>query len=142
MSGMKAALFYPTWPDLNGESIPAVLFDSANWTFQNFVEYDKHPFMAALVQLLHRTTGYVVVGLIGVLAVVGFRQNLSGARWSVALWITLALMLVQVFLGIGTLVLSTGGIIPVSWGVLHQAGALLLLSAVLYDLWLVRVQPA
>ncbi len=138
MSGMKAALFYPTWPDLNGETIPAVLFNGANWTFENFVDYDKHPFMAALVQLLHRTTGYLVAGLIAVLAVVGFRENLLGRRWSTALWITLALMIVQVLLGIGTLVLSKGGIIPVSWGVLHQAGALLLLTAVLYDVWLVQ----
>ena len=141
MSGMKAALFYPTWPDLNGETIPAVLFNGANWTFENFVDYDKHPFMAALVQLLHRTTGYLVASLIAALAVVGFRENLLGRRWSTALWITLALMIVQVLLGIGTLVLSKGGIIPVSWGVLHQAGALLLLTAVLYDVWLVRARP-
>ncbi len=141
MSGMKAALFYPTWPDLNGETIPAVLFDSANWTFQNFVDYDKHPFMAALVQLLHRSTGYLVAGFIAALAVAGFRENQSGKGWSVALWITLVLMVIQVLLGIGTLVLSKGGIIPVSWGVLHQAGALLLLSAVLYDVWLVRARP-
>jgi len=140
MSGMKAALFYPTWPDLNGETIPAVLFNGANWTFNNFVDYDKHPFMAALVQLLHRSTGYIVAILIAVLGWVGFRQNLLGKRWSTALWLTVGLMVVQVLLGIGTLVLSKGGIIPVSWGVLHQAGALLLLSAVLYDVWLVRAE--
>lgn len=142
MSGMKAALFYPTWPDLNGETIPAVLLNSANWDLQHFIDYDKHPFMAALIQLLHRSTGYVVAFLIAALAWLGLRQNLLGTRWSKALWITLGLMLIQVFLGIGTLVLSKGGIIPVSWGVLHQAGALLLLTAVLYDVWLVRARPA
>ena len=136
MSGMKAALFYPTWPDLNGEAVPAVLFDGANWTFQNFVEYDKHPFMAALVQVLHRTTGYIVAGLVAVLAYVGFRQNL-GRVGKTALSLTLGLMVLQVLLGIGTVVLSKG-VIPVSWGVLHQAGALLLLAAVLWDVWLVR----
>ena len=149
MSGMKAAIFYPTWPDLNGETIPAVLFNGANWTFENFVDYDKHPFMAALVQVLHRSTGYVVAFLIAFLGWVGFssadlkiRQNLLGRRWSTALWITVALMVIQVLLGIGTLLFSKGGVIPVSWGVLHQAGALLLLSAVLYDVWLVRSNPA
>lgn len=142
MSGMKAALFYPTWPDLNGETIPAVLFNGANWTFENFVDYDKHPFMAALVQVLHRSTGYLVAFLITALAWIGFRKNPLGPRWTTALWITLGLMFIQVLLGIGTLVLSKGGIIPVSWGVLHQAGALLLLSAVLYDVWLVRARPS
>jgi len=41
------------------------------------------------------------------------------------------LFLVQIMLGIIT-VINSLGIIPVGWGVLHQAGAMLLLSAVLY----------
>ena len=138
MSGMKAALVYPTWPDLHGELFPAILFDSANWSLTNIVDYDKNPFMPALVQVLHRMTGYAVAILITLLVISGFRQNLSrDSRWSRALLLTFGLMVVQVLLGIGTLVLSQG-VIPVSWGVLHQAGALILLAAVLWDVWLVR----
>ena len=53
MSGMKAALFYPTWPDMNGAVIPAILFDADAWSVENFVNYDKTPFMSALIQTLH-----------------------------------------------------------------------------------------
>ena len=60
MSGMKAGLFYPTWPDMNGALIPGLLFDSAQWSVENFVNYDKGPFMAALIQTLHRSVAYVL----------------------------------------------------------------------------------
>ena len=30
MSGMRAGLYYPTWPNMNGEFIPAVLLNSEN----------------------------------------------------------------------------------------------------------------
>ena len=135
MSGMKAALAYPTWPDLNGAAVPGVLLDGAAWTLDNLVHYDSHPFMSALVQLLHRTAGYLVTALVGLLLYRGLRA--SRGRWRGALLLTAGLTALQVVLGIVTVVLSTS-VIPVSWGVLHQAGALLLLSAVLYTLWLAR----
>lgn len=135
MSGMKAALAYPTWPDLNGATVPGVLTDASAWTLDNVVHYDSHPFMSALVQLLHRTTGYLVALLVGVLLWRGLRT--ARGRWRSALLLTAGLTGLQVALGIVTVVLSAS-VIPVSWGVLHQAGALFLLSAVLYDVWLVR----
>ena len=138
MSGMKAALAYPTWPDLNGAAVPGVLLDASAWTLDNVVHYDSHPFMSALVQLLHRTAGYVVAGLVLLLLYRGWRT--AHGRWRGALALTSALTALQVALGIITVVLSEA-VIPVSWGVLHQAGALFLLSAVLYAVWLVRAAP-
>ena len=143
MSGMRAALFYPTWPDLNGEAVPAVLFDAANWTWANVVDYDAHPFMAALVQVLHRTTAYVVTALVAALAWVGLRADGPGAvspRWRTALRLIVGLTAVQVALGIATVVLSVGEI-PVLWGVLHQAGALLLMAAMMWGVWLALGAP-
>ena len=136
MSGMRAALFYPTWPDVGGAIVPAVVFDAANWTLANVVNYDGHPFMAALVQVLHRTAGYVVAGLVAALAWRGLRQN-PEPTLARAIVLASALTAAQVALGIATVVLSVGEI-PVLWGVLHQAGALLLLGAVLWVVWLVR----
>ena len=135
MSGMKAALAYPTWPDLNGVAVPGVIFDSASWTLDNIIHYDSHPLMSALIQVLHRTAAYVVTFLVGLLLWRGLRFGES--RWRTALIVTAGLTLTQVLLGVVTVVLSQGTI-PVSWGVLHQAGALFLLGAVLYDVWLVR----
>ncbi len=137
MSGMKAALFYPSWPDLNGEAIPNVLFDAANWTWANVVHYDSSPFMAALVQVLHRTSAYLVAILVGALAYLGLRQNRSSGRWSGVLWLLVGLTSVQMLLGIITVVLSKS-VIPVGWGVLHQAGALFLMAGTLLALWYLR----
>ncbi len=135
MSGMKAALAYPTWPDLNGVAVPGVIFNSSSWTLDNIVHYDSHPLMSALIQVLHRTAAYVVTFLVALLLWRGL--SFGDSRWRTALLVTAGLTLTQVLLGIVTVVLSQGTI-PVSWGVLHQAGALFLLSAVLYDVWLVR----
>ena len=136
MSGMRAALVYPTWPDIGGALVPEVLLDGANWTWANVVDYDRSPFMAALVHLLHRTSAYALTALVAALAWVGFRQNL-GRAWRVTLSFVAGLTAWQVLLGIGTVLLSQGAI-PVAWGVLHQAVALLLLASVLAAVWLAR----
>ncbi|MEZ4949384.1 MAG: COX15/CtaA family protein [Saprospiraceae bacterium] len=60
MSGMHAALVYPTWPLMHDSFIPSLLFDSENWKLIHFTDYDKNPFIAALVQVFHRMTGYLV----------------------------------------------------------------------------------
>ena len=50
-------------------------------------------------------------------------------RRGLNLWITM--LGIQITLGIITIINCTGSI-PVNWGVLHQAGALLLLTAMLF----------
>ena len=58
-------------------------------------------------------------------------------RLRAAVALTTLFTALQVALGIGTVVLSKGTI-PVAWGVAHQGVALLLLAAVLWEVWLVR----
>ena len=60
VSGMKAALNYPTWPMMNSEWIPEVLLDNTHWNIDSFLLYDKGGFMAAFVQLVHRSIGYLL----------------------------------------------------------------------------------
>ncbi len=136
MSGMKAALFYPTWPDMHGAAIPAILFDPGAWTMENFVHYDRSPFMSALVQVLHRSVAYglTIIGLWYVFR--GLKADVAPV-FRVGLFLFAGILLLQVTLGILTLVNSVG-VIPVGLGVLHQAGGLLLLSAVLFINYQVR----
>lgn len=130
MSGMKAALFYPTWPDMAGEAIPALLFDPGQWTAQNFVEYDRTPFMSALIQTMHRGTAYLLI-IIGLYYVVrGFSLSTS-PLFRRGLLLFAGLLVLQVVLGILTVINSVGQV-PVDLGVYHQAGALLLLGSLLY----------
>lgn len=130
MSGTKAALFYPTWPDMNGEWLPSVLTDGSMWVRNNFIQYDATLFLPALIQFVHRSTAYLLAA-----AIVGFTYLLY--RSTINSWlrrgaaVTLLLLCVQVALGIAT-VMTSIGTIPVGLGVLHQAGGLLLLTAALY----------
>jgi cytochrome c oxidase assembly protein subunit 15 len=130
MSGMKAGLAFPTWPLIDGGIVPSVLFDSSNWTIYNFENYDKNPFMPALIQVLHRSCAYV-------LTILGFWYFFKmitkglGELYNRALYFWFGTLLLQVLLGILTLI-NCVGIIPVGLGVLHQGGALILLSATLF----------
>lgn len=129
MSGMKAGVFFPTWPDMNGEWIPSTLLAADHWNIEHVVEYDRHLFMPALIQTLHRATAYLLTIIVLWYSYKTFTTTTSSVfRKSVA-WMLGAVSL-QVVLGILT-VLNCLGNVPVSWGVLHQAGALLVLSTVL-----------
>ena len=136
MSGMRAALAYPTWPDLNGAFLPGVLFEPGAWSWEHVINYDAHPVMAALVQVLHRSLGYLVTLLVGLLAYRSYQlQSASWSPWRRGVLLVVALTVLQVVLGIATLVLSKAQI-PVLWGVLHQGTALLLLSGMMYLMYL------
>lgn len=130
MSGMKAALYYPTWPDMNGEAVPSVLLDASNWTVENFVNYDASLFMPAFIQIFHRTTAYVLTAV----TLWFFYQGMKRAKTPhlrVGLYLLVSVLIIQVVLGIFT-VINAVGTVPVGLGVYHQAGALFLLSAILY----------
>lgn len=130
MSGMKAGLFYPTWPDMHGEWIPSVLINGHNWNVDNFVHYDSAPFMSALIQLLHRTTAYILSGLILWYFIRGMKMRTSPV-FRTGLYLLVSMLIIQVLLGIFTLI-NCIGVVPVGLGVLHQAGALLLLTVTLF----------
>jgi cytochrome c oxidase assembly protein subunit 15 len=129
MSGAKAALAYPSWPDMNGEWAPGVLFDINMWNVDNFVQYDATPFLSALIQFVHRTVAYVLTILI-LYFFLQYRKATSSALFRGSLYVLITVLISQVLLGIATVV-SSVGIIPVGLGVLHQAGALAMLSVML-----------
>lgn len=111
MSGMKAALVYPTFPLMNGYLIDPILFNTQYWNADSFIHYDKSAFLPAWIQLLHRFTAFIILGLF---------IYMSKKQWA-NVWVKGfgIVLLVQIILGITTLVSSIGQI-PVVWGVLHQ----------------------
>lgn len=139
MSGMHAALVYPTWPMMHDEFIPSLLFKAENWKLVHLTDYDKHPFMPSLVQLLHRMVAYVIFfyGLwFGYKALKISRLP----SFKIGVYIFIATLLLQVLLGILTLINSVG-IIPVGLGVFHQAVALFVLGSILFMWYHVRKSP-
>ena len=136
MSGMKAGLIYPTWPLIDGGLFPSVLFDSSNWTWQNFENYDNHPFMPALIQILHRSVAYILT-VFGIWYFLKMVRQYEKGVFNFALWFWIGALTLQVILGILTLI-NCKGVIPVGLGVMHQAGAVILLSSILLLKFLAR----
>jgi heme a synthase len=129
MSGTKAGLSYPTWPDMNGVWVPAVILDGSQWQAHHFVEYDQGAFMVSLIQFFHRNVAYLLTALI-----VFFwwkTRSETAPRFRYGMHAVGAALGVQITLGILTL-LNCRGSIPVALGVYHQSGAVLLLACILY----------
>jgi cytochrome c oxidase assembly protein subunit 15 len=129
VSGMKAALAYPTWPLMHGYYLPPVILESGHWNTDSFLLYDKSLFMPALVQFIHRNLGYITAGLGIYVAVQWLRKTPSD--WHRVAWGLIGIIVVQVLLGIMTLLNSIGSI-PVLYGTLHQSFGIILLTYVIY----------
>ncbi len=136
MSGMKAGLFYPTWPDMNGMFIPPEVFDISQYNVENVVEYDKHAFMPAMIQTLHRLTAYSLV-IIGLWMFSKSYKQSYPQVFRINNIMLITMLGIQVLLGIFTLI-NCKGSIPVGLGSMHQGGGILLLSVALFNNYLMR----
>ena len=130
MSGMKAGLIFPTWPDMNGEMLPSILLNNQEWNVDNFVNYDTSAFMPALIQLAHRSVAYLLTFMGLWLFFKGLKSAKTRLQKS-TMYVLVTMLVIQVLLGILTLI-NCIGTIPVGLGVFHQGGAILLLTAVLF----------
>lgn len=141
LSGMKAAVVYPSWPDMNGVYFPSMIFDKSEWTVENFNKYDRNVFVPTLIHFLHRNTAYILF-IVGIILCMGLYKAVKFCKSSIIRSIPASLLLVlilQVTFGIVTVLKSVGNI-PVLWGVLHQVGALLLLTTIVFSLFIVRIK--
>lgn len=131
VSGMKAGLWYSTWPLMNGVYVPHDLLEPAHWTKANFIEYDSHTFAAAFFQFFHRNVAYLLF-ILGVIIFIYWRRSMiKGSLFSNGLLIFFSCLCTQLLIGILT-VINCKGSLPVFLGVMHQLGAIALISSVLY----------
>lgn len=133
MSGMKAGLSFPQWPDIGGDLIPQVIFNNSEWTVENFSQYENSLLLPGIVHFFHRTIAYLLFGLGLYFIWRLFKTDKIENKTPIYLFITL--LISQVILGILTLVNCIGQI-PLWFGVLHQAFAILLLTSTLYWFWM------
>ena len=124
MAGLKAAVAAPTWPTINGTWLPHA--------------ETNHPFNDPLnVQFIHRMLAYVLTLLI--LAWWWKARSIRGGRWFVtARSLPLFLVLVQVTLGVLTVLYSTHPKSLIWLGVSHQCIGMLLLLSWTQVLFIVR----
>lgn len=129
MAGHKAANVASTWPTINGAWWPNGLTSDASF-FLNAVDN------TIWIHFVHRGLAYLIA-LIVILWTASLNSIHLNGFWNKAKWIPLILVLVQVVLGVLT-VLTSKWIVPGTWAAfewfaqLHQlVGMLLVLSVVL-----------
>jgi len=139
IAGMRAGLYYPSWPDMNGEFVPDVLLHSTNWNWANMINYDSYLFAPALIQFTHRILAYLLL-VITLIMYYKLKKNLKGSSKK---WLNFSVMLVfvQIILGILT-VLNVKGKIPLFLGVSHQLVGLLYFMSLLFLYYSLRNKKA
>jgi len=136
MSGAKAALPYPSWPDMNGNFVPSILYDASAWTVDNLVYYEQSLFQPALIQFLHRMTAYTLTVMVIAYLIQAKRSKIWTYTQNANI-LLIILLITQIILGIATVV-SSQGQVPVGLGVAHQFGAIALVGAMVYLNYLYR----
>jgi cytochrome c oxidase assembly protein subunit 15 len=112
VAGTNAGFSYNTWPLMDGRIVPDGLF-ILEPAWRNLFENPK------TVQFVHRLGAYTLFAIALVNMVIALRAAswTTHARRAVVLF---ALVTIQAAIGITTLLLE----VPLHWGLLHQAGAL------------------
>ena len=129
VAGLKAGLFYPTFPTMNGEWMPAII--SKDYSLLGWESLFNS---IASVQFIHRWLGitvWVVIILIGVVYLSSLIKKQQNSFWFLLIAIS-----IQALLGIYTLIYS----VPITLAVLHQLGALLTIMAWVYTMHTTRLQ--
>ena len=125
MAGLKAVHFATTWPSINGEYIPSSLFTS-NWS-----DLTHDP---VAVHFIHRNLAYVLAVLI-ILWQVQVKKIDGGQLFNRFTSIPAVLVLVQVVLGILTVLYANNSTALLWLGVSHQFTGMMLLLSLLVVLY-------
>jgi heme a synthase len=138
MAGLKAATAAPTWPSINGTWWPENINSFGNRTFTGISFLFDHPLM---IHFIHRNLAYIIAVLVVVWSVRAAKLE-STSLFKQTKWWPLALVLLQVVLGILTVVNAA---IPTAFlwlGVAHQFVAMLLLLSLVWMIYIIRnVKP-
>ncbi|MFT5219233.1 MAG: cytochrome c oxidase assembly protein subunit 15 [Planctomycetota bacterium] len=122
VAGLKAGLIFNTFPLMGGQLIPDGIAALSPWylnPFENLVT----------VQFEHRWLATLTSVLLLIWYIKG-RQNFTQPKVQRSFKLVGMMVIIQFLLGISTLLLQ----VPVILGALHQAGALLLFSMLLFNL--------
>lgn len=120
VAGTKAGFVYNTFPDMNGYWLPPGLYEASPWYHNLFDDLTS-------VQFNHRVLAYLIIG-----SVIGFvvwvRKMQLPAMTMISVYAVVAAMLLQVALGISTLLTH----VAVAVGAAHQGGAVVLFTTVVF----------
>ncbi len=130
MAGLKAAISAPTWPDINGQMIPAAMNELSPWA-KNLISNN------ITIHFIHRSLAYLLFILISywwyASKFVDGNKLFYNLRKGV-----LVLVILQVVLGILTVLNATHSNRLVLLGVSHQFVAMLLLMCIISLLFMLK----
>lgn len=130
MAGLHAATSAPTWPTINGQWLPdSINRMSPGW--KNFLDN------RITVQFIHRGFAYTLLVLV-VIWTAYARKFRGSALFSRTKFLPMALVLLQVLLGIGTVLTSPYGDNLVWFGVAHQFVAIMFLMSIVFMMYILR----
>lgn len=139
MAGHKAAAVASTWPDINGDVVPTNLYEKGKGAF-NFIENK------ILIHFVHRGLAYILLILVTIWAIKAAKiKNINLLQKTK--WIPLSLIVLQVVLGIASLLTSTQ-IVANKWGAfewmaqLHQLVGMLFLLSMIWMLFIIKYKKS
>ena len=128
MAGLKAATYAPTWPDINGNFLPRGGSPSSG-----ILKLFDNPIV---VHFIHRNLAYLITVLIFIWFVQS--KKISGSLFRKTTWLPLALVVLQLVLGIFT-VINSSDPKALRWlGVTHQFIAMCLLLSLVFEFYLLQ----
>ena len=131
MAGLKAANFATTWPLINGEFMPSSMSNDSLSTF-------THDPLA--VHFIHRNLAYIITLLI-VIWYFKVKKINAGAMFGKLKKLPLILVLIQVILGIFTVLYANDKTALLWFGVAHQFTAMILVLVMVWLVYLIRSKP-
>lgn len=120
VAGLRAGAVYNSFPLMHGSFVPPDMFGLTPW----YLNFFNNP---STVQFDHRLIAWLLIILIPGFWIISRSVPLE-PRARLATHVLLAVFVVQVALGIATLLL----VVPVPLAATHQAGAMVLFAAVLW----------
>lgn len=134
MAGLHAATAAPTWPTINGKWIPGTMGQLSPF-WKNLIDNK------ITVQFIHRGFAYTILVLVIIWYIKA--KNIKGSRLFLKIRVVpLLLVLLQVLLGITTVVSSPFGNDLVWFGVAHQLVAILFLMSIVCMIYIIRPSVA
>lgn len=124
VAGLRAGLVYNSFPLMGDQLIPQELMQ-IDFSFANFHD-------PVFVQFIHRIIAYILFILAILLSSILIRYRIY--KLSKAACYIIFTLFLQMILGILTIIYA----VPIWLALMHQIGAILLLSALLYTLFLVK----
>lgn len=134
MAGLKAATAAPTWPSINGVWWPADVHTYGNRHFSGLSFLFDHPLV---IHFIHRNLAYVLTVLVIIWSVKAFAVKGSSLFQKVKL-LPLLMVLLQVILGVFTVLHAANPSLFLWLGVAHQFVAMLLLLSLVFMLYIIR----